>query len=270
MRKILKVTVLSLLLFGCEPKKIEVDVPWFISLSDADINSYNITDTLKKYDELVIENIINKAQFLSFKANLSAMAKDSANVKKYLQLAVKEDSMAICKNLAGPLSLYLGKSDPNRETSIPPLLDYELDYLVGLFYSCGSEDVKKRNLSRENAKLFYSMRYIRIRDHWYRSPLREMDEDLQAGIDKENRKFFQNLFLVKEYYQENYFKGVLMLLVAHSDDELWTKKWLTFYFENYGNEPQTPNFIRQFRRRSPLVNNPIIEDILSAYEKQHS
>ncbi|HLW31730.1 MAG TPA: hypothetical protein VKX40_05685 [Aequorivita sp.] len=270
MRKFLKITVLSFLLLGCESKKNEVDVPWFISLSDADLRTFSISDSIKKYEEIRIENVINKAQFLSYKANLSAMAKDSANTKRYLHLAVKEDSMAICKNVAEPLSLYLGKTGPNREISIPPLLDYELDYLIGLFFSCGSQDVKKRNLSRENARLFYSMRYIRIRDHWYRSPLREMDVDLQARIDKENRKLFQNLFLVKEYHQENYFKGALMLLVAHSDDAAWTEKWLRFYFDNYGNEPQTPDFIRHFRKRSSFVDNPKIEGILSAFENQHS
>ena len=265
MNNYIKIALLSVLLFGCEPKKVEVDVPWFISLSDADLNTYSISDSINKYDELHIENVTNKAQLLSYKANLSAMAKDSVNAKKYLLLAVKEDSTAICQNLVEPLSRYLGDSGPNRENSIPGILDYELDYLINLFYSCGSQVVKKRNLSPENERLFYWMRYIRLRDNWYRNPMRETNLDLQRKIDSENRKLFENLFLVQEYHKENYFKGILMLLLAHSDDVDWTIKWLRFYFDNYGNEPHNSVFIREFKNGSPILNNPEIIEILENY-----
>lgn len=270
MNKFITVTLLSFLLLGCESNSVEVDVPWFLSMSDADLSSYNISDTLQKYDGYPIENVINKAQFLSFKTNLSAMAKDSVHAKKYLHMAVKEDSSAICKNLAEPLSHYLGERGPTRENSIPPILDYELDYLIDLFYSCGDQTIKKRNLSRENERLFYWMRYIRLRDDWYRSPNRKSDWDLQTKIDIENQKLFENLFLVNEYHKENFFKGILMLLVAHSNDVDWTSKWLEFYFDTYKNEPQTPVFIRQFRNRSPILDDPKISGILDNYQHKEN
>lgn len=265
MRKFLKISTLLILFVGCEAKKMEVDVPWYISLNDDEQKTFNVPDSIKKYEEIGIENVVNRAQFLSFMANLNALAMDSLQAKKYLRQAVAEDSMAVCKYLAEPLSLYLGKSGPNRETAMPSVLNYELDYLIALFYSCQTPDIQKRNLSEEEARLFYTMRYIRIRDHWYRSPLREMDRELQAQIDKENRKLFQKLFQTEAFPQKNYFKGALMLLVAHSDDLAWTKKWLNFYLENYKNEPQTPDFIRQFNRRSPLAENSEIREILGSF-----
>lgn len=263
MGRYLKLTVLGILLLGCESKKVTVPVPWHISLSDAEFQAYHVFDSIKKYEEIPLENVTNKTQFLSFKANLHAMSEDSISAKRYLRQAIKEDSLAVCQNVVEPLSLYLGNTGPNREKSIPPLLHYDLDYLIDLFYTCGSESVKKRKLSQDDEKLYYTMRYIRIRDHWYRSPLREMDVELQSRLDKENRRFFEKLVLKKAYHQKNYFKGVLMLLVAHSDDIAWTKKWLQFYLNNYVDEPQTPDFIRQFKRRSPLVKNPEIMKILN-------
>lgn len=257
---------ISCLFSSCQKDPVRVDIPWLISLGDSEIVNYKVADTLKKYNGIDADNVINKAQFLSFKANLSAMAKDSTSVRKYLYKAFSIDSTGVYENLLAPIHSYLVQDRPDRKTKMSPILDYELDYVIDLFEKCNLQVPEGKKVEKENSRLFYWFCYIRLRDQWYRVPQREADWETQTKIDIENQKLFDQIFIGKNFPEENYFKWFLQVLLLHSDNADWTFKWLNVYLDTFENDQQTLSFISHFNNRSYVSHDPRIQELLKNYE----
>ncbi|MCG2418248.1 hypothetical protein K8089_04370 [Aequorivita sp. F47161] len=254
-----------LFLFSCKKEPIAIDVPWQISLDDSQAINYSVSDTLEKYNNDV-DDVINKAQFLSFMANLKAMAKDSVHVKEYLREAFKIDSAGVCKNLLKPIHKYLLLERPDRNTSMSPILDYEMDYVIELFKKCNFQIPERKQVSEENARFLYWWSYIRVRDQWFRVPQREADWNVQTRIDEENQKIFDQIFTEKNFPQEKYFETGLQVLLLHANNADWTYKWLKFYLDTKNADSKTYMFVSHFNNRSFVSNDPRIREIVIAYE----
>lgn len=257
------------LLYSCKREPVIVDVPWQISLDDSQVVNYNIPDTLAKYNTIDVDDIINKAQFLSFMANLKAMAKDSVNVKENLREAFRIDSAGVCENLLKPIHKYLLLERPDRSTTMSPILDYEMDYVIELFKKCNSQIPERKEVSEENARLLYWCSYIIIRDQWFRVPQREADWDVQTRIDEENQKIFDQIFTEKNFPKEQNFKEILQVLLLHSNNADWTLKWLKTYLNVYEMDPQTFSFITHFNNRSYVADDSRIREIVIAYDDSY-
>lgn len=256
-------------LFSCKTEPIFIDVPWQIALDDSQAINYNLADTLEKYNNIDVDDVPNKAQFLSFKANLNAMAKDSVQVKESLQEAFKIDAAGVCENLLKPIHKYLLLERPDRNTTMAPVLDYEMDYVIELFKKCNLQIPERKGVEKMNARLFYWACYIRIRDQWYRVPEREADWDVQTRIDIENQKLFDKIFSESNYPNEDYFKWFLQVLLLHSNTADWTHKWLKVYLDEYENDKQTLPFLMHFNRRSYVADDLRIRKIVLDYEGSH-
>lgn len=240
-----------------------------ISLDDSEAIKNNVEGTLIKYKKIDADRVINKAQFLSFMADLSAMAKDSTHVKEYLQEAIKLDSIGVYNNLLAPIHSYLVKARPDRKTMVSPILDYELDYIIELFERFGLKIPERKGVKEDKAKYFYWACYIRVRDQWYRVPQREANWEIQTKIDIENQMLFDHIFTNTEYPKEDYFKWFLQVLLLHSDTTDWTYKWLNVYLDVYENDKQTLPFLRHFNRRSYVADNLEIREVVLDYEDSH-
>lgn len=260
------VLVICFFFISCKKDPITVDVPWQISLGDFQSISYSVSDTLEKYNNIDADNVINKAQFLSFMANLKAMAKDSVYIKENLREAFIIDSTAVCENLLKPIHKYLLLEEPARSTTMSPILDYEMDYVIELFKKCNFQIPKRKQVDEENARFFYWLSYIRVRDQWFRVPQREADWDVQTRIDFENQKILDQIFTVENYPNHQYFKEILMVLLLHSDNADWTFKWLKTYLDVYEMDSQTFGFINHFNNRSYVSDDPRIRELVMVYK----
>jgi hypothetical protein len=258
-----------LFLFSCKKEPTAIDVPWQISLDDSQAINYSVSDTLEKYNNIDADDVINKAQFLSFMANLKAMAKDSVHVKEYLREAFKIDSAGVCKNLLEPIHKYLLLERPDRNTSMSPILDYEMDYVIELFKKCNFQIPERKQVSEENARFLYWWSYIRVRDQWFRVPQREADWDVQTRIDEENQKIFDQIFTEKKFPKEKYFETGLQVLLLHSNNADWTYKWLKFYLDTNKVDSKTYMFVSHFNNRSFVSDDPRIREIVIAYEDSY-
>src|SRR5690606_6464196 len=260
---------LSVLLipFSCKKKeKIIIDVPWLISLNDSEALTYNARDTLKKYNEVDEDIIINKSQFFSFKANLNSMINDSLATYKYLKMAVEIDSLKMCENVMIPIHNYFYQERPDREKSIPSILNYQLDYIIDLLKRCEIEIPESKGIKPKNRRYFYWLKYVMTRDQWYRVPQREENWEAQSKLDLENQIFIDELFVNTQYPQEEYFKQALQVLLLHSDNSKWTYKWLKRYFQIYENGNEHLPFIKHFEWRSSVVNDPKIQNLIMDYK----
>lgn len=246
-----------------------VDVPWFISLEDGELDSFNISDSLKKYRDINPNNLINKAQFLSYRSNLNAFGKDSINSRKFIAQSFKTDSIAICKNLILPINNYLIEDRPDREKSIPPILDYNLDYIIDLIDLCDCRIPKRMDIRSENKRNFYWLKYIILRDQWYRVPERKENWQSQTRLDIENQKLLDRLFPKKKYPKDQFFKEVLQVLLLHSSEPEWTGNWLKTYLEIFKGDSQTLPFLSHFMQRSYVSDDLNIIKIVESYKKSN-
>jgi len=251
--------------FSCKKEPIIIDVPWQISLDASQAVNYSVSDTLAKYNTIGVDDVINKAQFLTFMSNLKAMAKDSVQIRENLREAFKIDSISVCENLLKPIHKYLLLERPDRNTTMSPILDYEMDYVIELFKKCNFQIPERKEVSEENARLLYWCSYIIIRDQWFRVPQREADWDVQTKIDEENQKIFEQIFTEKNFPKEQNFKEILQVLLLHSNNAEWTFKWLKTYLNLYEMDPQTFSFITHFNNRSYVANDSRIREIVIAY-----
>ena len=258
--------VSCLFLFSCIKVPITIDVPWQIALNDSQAVNNMVADTLEKYNNIDADDVVNKAQFLSFMANLKAMAKDSVYVKEYLQEAFNIDSAGVCENLLKPIHKYLLLERPDRKTTMSPILDYEMDYVIELFKKCNFQIPERKEVSDENARFLYWWSYIRVRDQWFRVPQREADWDVQTRIDEENQKLFDQIFTEKNFPEDEYFENSLQVLMLHSDNADWTYKWLKFYLDDKKADSKTYIFVKHFSNRSYVSEDPRISEVVLSYE----
>lgn len=255
-----------LFFLSCKKEEVILNVPWFVSLNDIENLEYNSQDTLKKYEGFEENDVVNKAQFLSFKAQLYSMVNDSAQSKKYIKEAFLLDSVNLCKNLLVPMHNYLVKDQPHRKIIMPSILNHQLDYIIDLFSECNLDIPEEFGVKNENRRLFYWICYFRIRDQWYRVPQRAEDWEAQTQIDIENQKLFDQVFIKSNYPSESYFQEYLQLFLLHSDNATWTYEWLKVYLDVYKKSNLTLPFIYHFKNRSYVADSSKIQDLIYDYE----
>lgn len=252
-----------------EPK--EVNVPWFIKerIKTGQIENYNFADSLKKYQNYTRNEILNKDNFESYIIDLEFKtgSKSKKKLKEEIDQLIKNNQTEVCEKLISPALKYVTPANnPSRRYSKPYITDLDFDYFIGKCIQCDYIKTGK-NSNYEIGKLKLSN--IMLKDQWFRIPSRTMIASLQEQYDDENQMNLDKLFVANELnLQDKDIRSNIYILLLHSTNCEWTKKWLKIYFEYCNDYPKYKENLQHFLRRSTCESQDIVNMVKDEIDKQ--
>lgn len=268
MIRILIYSLLSSIVFtACKSTEKIIDVPWYISESNADFSTYSVTDTLQKYDKINLKEVKNKANFLAFLSDLNYLNDRPEKGDELIKAAFEVDSLGLCKEYVVPLSRYLFKNTPYRKTSIPGVFTSNFDQYTSIYTKCIDHVELKHPKSSEQTflKEYLWIKYIIILDQWYRIVnKREFDSDGQLKYDKYCRDKLDEIFRDREYPGIKDVRDDLNTIIFHSEDCEWSHRWLKIYIKSYKNDKFLSRHLKHFLYRSTCKDKPETVNLIKA------
>jgi len=234
--------------------------------NDTDFSNYSVIDTLQKYDEIDIEQAQNKANILAFLSDLNYLSGNIEEGNKLIEAAFEADSLALCEEYAVPLSKYLLRESPYRKTSVPGIFKGNFDQYISVYTKCINHEGLKRSEPSELISLsdYLWLNYIRILDQWYRiANKREMDGERQREYDKYCQDKLDEIFEGKAYPGTRDLRGILNVMILHSEDCDWSYKWLKKYIEAYKDDKFLSRHLNHFLYRSTCRDNQKTIDLIN-------
>lgn len=269
--KYFNIVIILLLLASCEemnPK--DSNIPWYISerIKTGLIENYNYTDSLKKYQLLEKTEISNKNKYDSYLIDLEFKIgnKSKSELKQSLDILSQKDQNEFCNKLIKPALEYIAPQDrPYRRYSKPYITDLDFDYFIEQCIQCNFI-IDSLNTNYEISILTLSD--IMLKDQWFRIPSRPRMPDIQERYDMQNMNRLDKLYMSNMLHlQEDDTRSKLYILLLHSTDCDWTKKWLKIYFENCSNYPKYVDDLNHFLRRSTCESDEIISMVKDEIKK---
>ena len=256
--KIIKYLLLIFFLWACHSQEIKLDVPWYVKqrIKDDGTVDYQYQDSLSKYKKIDPEKTEEKGQIYSYMSNLyyETKTKGKNEILHLVEQSFLTEPNKFCTHLIQPALKYLSPdARPYKRFNMPYIIDLDLDYFLDKCNQCGFLD---KNESREETKLHMS--YIMLKDQWFRVPMRTANPEVQAQYDAQNRAALDKLNKSKliDYSQDDIRSDIFVLLL-HSTDCDWTKKWLDIYIEKYTWYAKYKDNLNHFLWRSSCVNESI-------------
>lgn len=270
----LKYTIFIFLITSCRSQEArELSVPWYISerIQTGDIENYNFADSLSKYKVYGDFKLSNRAKYISYITDLEFKInkKPKTELIKQIDFSYNNDKQKFCDNLISPALKYIKPINrPDRRYSKPYIIDLDMDYFIKKCIDCNLlSDSTDTNQEIGNLKLYN----IKLKDQWYRNPQRKANPILQAQYDDENREELDKLHdakLVKLERKE--IRSSIYILLLHSTDCNWTRKWLKIYFEHCNNYSRYIDNLKHFLWRSSCKDETTIDMVKSEIEKQQA
>jgi len=255
-----------LIFVACKAEKEVLDLPWYISESDADFPNYSVIDTLRKYDKIDIDRVENKANFLAFLSDLNYLNNNTQEGNELIEAAFEADSLELCYRYALPLSKYLFKQNPYRKTSIPGIFKHNFDQYISIYTKCAAHEKLKSPKSSEliNLEDRLWIEYIMVLDQWYRPHKREMNGEKQSEYDKYCRDKLDEIFENKPFPSVRDISIAVRVMIIHSVDCDWSYKWLKKYIAAYKDDKLLSKQLRHFLtyENSACRNEPEIVELV--------
>jgi len=261
--KMFRYIILVFLISSCQNQEVKkLDVPWYISerIKTGDIENYNFMDSLSKYKIYQDFKLSNKAKYNSYITDLEFKTKNKSKSEliKQIDYSYNENKEMFCNKLIAPSLEYVKPIQrPDRRYSKPYVIDLDFDYFIKRCMDCKllSDSIA---LNMQIGKLKLSN--IMLKDQWYRIPNRIMNQELQTQYDNENRKELDKI------YTDNFLKlndkeirSNIYILLLHSDDCEWTRKWLRIYFKHCSNYEKYIDNLNHFLWRSSCKDEETVK-----------
>ncbi len=261
--KEIAIFIILISLWSCNSESKELDIPWHVQekINKEREFNYNFKDSLNKYESYNENKIKNLGNFYSYMSNLKfANNRTLEEAILLLEKSTKVDMVGFCDNLIYESYDYLKPNGrPSRRYTMPFILDLDIEYFIRKLKECNQ--VNGIILSPQE-ELELRMSYIMLKDQWFRIPDRKANPEMQSQFDEENRNDLNKLFEDFDYttatkeLREN-----IYILLLHSTDCLWTKKWLNIYMNHFKNYDKYENHLKHFLWRSSCDDQEIKERI---------
>ena len=266
-----KLIFMLLVLSACGEGTVkDSNIPWYISerIKDGTVQNYNYPDSLKKYQELSSKEISNQNKYKSYIVDLEFRIgnKSTEKLKSEFELLFKSDKATICDEIIKPGLAYISPNDrPSRRYSRPYITALDIDYFIDKCLECNLiED--SLSTPQEIAKLHLSN--ISLNDQWFRMPSRKKMPEIQQQYDLQNLEKVDQLYKSRTLnLNDEYVRHIIYILLLHSEDCAWTKKWLEIYFENCNDYPKYKDNLNHFLRRSICEGDDIVRMVKNELKK---
>ncbi len=278
MRLFCHALLLVFLIFpACQAQENEIlKVPWFVQqrVYNEGLDAYAYQDSLRRYGDLSIEEVINESNYYSYLANLiyAASPERKNEIKQLLEAAFNADSIGFCANHIEKVYNYLKPINrPHRRYSMPFIVDFNLNYFLELRQRCevccsgndSYEEIKELNYK----DLFLSIAYISLRDQWHRIPQRKPEPEKQIEFDSLNRVLLDTLITKYELPKgDKKIRSTIFVSLLHSTDCDWTDKWIKIYMDYYRGYEKYESHLKHFLWRSDCTDKKLEEWISKEIE----
>ena len=263
----LKLIILLFILSSCsEVVHKDSNIPWYINerIKDGTIRNYSYADSLTKYQALNNSEITDLNKYKSYLIDLEVKigGKSSEELKNEFELLFRNDKNTICEKLIKPGLKYISPSSrPDRRYSRPYITAIDMDYFIDKCIECDLIEDSLRT-PYEIGKLHLSN--IGLKDQWFRMPSRKMIREIQETYDVQNMEKVDELFETNALnLADEYVSHEIYILLLHSEDCNWTKKWIKIFIENCRNQSRYKRQLNHFLRRSVCEQSDIIQMVKS-------
>lgn len=229
--------IIEVLCFGCkfDQPVDRREFPFLILVSSVEDYSYNVEDTLKKYSVYDAKELGRNTEvnFSCFMSNLWSIEGDTIKASKYLLRALALDRGVVCDRVIAPIVAYLDDERPHRSYNMPSLLITNFGLFLDATSMCGLLDSMSSE-SKQSYELILRIRYLSLLDQWYRVPERDYNQVVQDSLDIYCRRELDRLYDSQPIPTDILeVQSVIYVVLLHSKDCLWTKKWLQRYYRLY-------------------------------------
>lgn len=253
-----------------EMKQKDSHIPWYISerIKTGLIENYNYLDSFKKYKTLKKGEIFNRDKYKSYLIDLEFKIEEKSNEELQIELKklIEAKPKDYCEKLIKPALEYISPQNrPDRRYSKPYIIGLDFDYFIKKCIEC--KYIKDSlNINYEIGKLKLS--HIMLKDQWFRIPGRLEMPDIQEQYDLENSQELDQLYISNKLnLQDGKIRSSIYILLLHSTDCEWTKKWLKIYFGNCSNYSEYKQNLNHFLWRSSCKNDEIVNMVENEIKK---
>lgn len=262
---------LVFLVASCKNQEVkELNVPWYISkrIKTGNIENYHFADSLLKYKTYQNTKLSNRARYNSYITDLEFKTKNKtkSELLQQLEKLYHQDKKMFCDNLIEPALKYVKPAkNPERRYSKPYIIDLDFDYFINKCVDCNLLS-DSMNINMQIGKLTLSN--IMLKDQWYRIPNRTHNPDLQSQYDNENRAELDKIYTNKSLKLDDHeIRSAIYILLLHSENCKWTRKWLRIYFEHSSNDEQYIDNLNHFIWRSSCNDEETIDMVKEEIKK---
>ena len=237
-------------------------IPWYINerIKDGTIRNYSYADSLTKYQALNNSEIADLNKYKSYLIDLEVKIGDKSNeeLKNEFEVLFRNDKDTICEKLIKPGLKYISPSGrPDRRYSRPYITAIDMDYFIDKCIECDLIEDSLRT-PYEIGKLHLSN--IGLKDQWFRMPSRKMIREIQETYDVQNMERVDELFETNALnLADEYVSHEIYILLLHSEDCNWTKKWIKIFIDNCSSQSKYKRQLGHFLNRSVCEQKDLIQ-----------
>lgn len=258
--------LLLILICGCRHNKnhqINIDdVPWYISISDNDLRSFNAQDSLSKYSNYLDSNKDIYPNINCYLADLKYLNGNKEKARKLISRSFNKDLEQTVENYLISIYNYLVLDRPHRHYSKPPILIEDFEHFVALCHKYLSE----KGLIVDYEVLL--LKKINILDQWYRTPNRKYVEEAQLEYDMVCQAVMDSELYSINLSTLNNARNIIFVVILHAKDCEWVERWIIKYADDFRNNEFLIKYLNHFLYRSDCRDSPRIEEALKALLSQ--
>ena len=254
---------ISIFLSFSLPSYQTISIPWYISKPAMSEATYNVQDTLDKY--LALKET-NSPSYHSFLSDLYYLSGNKDEGQQHLKKAFELDSLAFCKYYIIPIYKYVSQSRPEREMSIPVIIEHDFEYFIELVQISGYKNPKLADklTTSEIHQDYLKLNMLNIFDQWYRIPTRTFDRERQLIYDNYCQEYLDKFFYSKSFVNTPDARGNINAIILHAENCEWSGRWIKKYYEELVDYSRIKNHLQHYLYRSSCRENEEIRKEVKA------